>query len=31
MSPAETTAFIHDEQRKWAPILQQIGRKPANP
>lgn len=28
MSPAETMAFIHDEQRKWAPILQQIGRTP---
>ena len=28
MSPAEVTAFIHGEQRKWAPILQQIGRGP---
>ena len=28
MSPAEATAFIHGEQRKWAPILQQIGRGP---
>ena len=27
MSPAEVTAFIHGEQRMWAPILQQIGRK----
>ena len=27
MSPAEVTAFIHGEQRTWAPILQQIGRK----
>jgi tripartite-type tricarboxylate transporter receptor subunit TctC len=24
MSPAEVTEFIHAEQRKWAPILQQI-------
>jgi tripartite-type tricarboxylate transporter receptor subunit TctC len=28
MSPAEATAFIHGEQRMWAPILQQIGRTP---
>jgi tripartite-type tricarboxylate transporter receptor subunit TctC len=27
MSPAEVTDFIHGEQRMWAPILQQIGRK----
>jgi tripartite-type tricarboxylate transporter receptor subunit TctC len=25
MSPAETLAFIHNEQHKWAPILAQIG------
>jgi tripartite-type tricarboxylate transporter receptor subunit TctC len=25
MSPEETLAFIHAEQTKWAPILQQIG------
>ncbi len=24
LSPAETLAFIHSEQQKWAPILQQI-------
>jgi tripartite-type tricarboxylate transporter receptor subunit TctC len=24
MSPAEVTAFIHDEQQKWKPILEQI-------
>ena len=28
MSPAEVTDFIHGEQRKWAPILKQIGRTP---
>ena len=28
MSPAEVTAFIQGEQRKWAPILQQIGSAP---
>ena len=28
MSPAETTAFIHEEQRKWGPILRQIGGAP---
>jgi tripartite-type tricarboxylate transporter receptor subunit TctC len=26
MSPEETLAFIHREQKKWAPILAQIGR-----
>jgi tripartite-type tricarboxylate transporter receptor subunit TctC len=26
MSPAEVTAFIHDEQQKWKPILEQIAR-----
>ena len=25
MSPQETLAFIHGEQKKWAPILAQIG------
>jgi tripartite-type tricarboxylate transporter receptor subunit TctC len=25
MSPAETLDFIHNEQKKWAPILAQIG------
>ncbi|MGA8612712.1 MAG: tripartite tricarboxylate transporter substrate binding protein [Xanthobacteraceae bacterium] len=25
MSPAETLAFIQDEQEKWAPIVKQIG------
>jgi tripartite-type tricarboxylate transporter receptor subunit TctC len=25
MSPAETLAFIQDEQKKWAPIVKQIG------
>jgi tripartite-type tricarboxylate transporter receptor subunit TctC len=25
MSPEETLAFIHNEQKKWAPILAQIG------
>jgi tripartite-type tricarboxylate transporter receptor subunit TctC len=25
MSPAETLAFIEDEQKKWAPIVDQIG------
>jgi tripartite-type tricarboxylate transporter receptor subunit TctC len=24
MSPAETLAFIHREQQKWAPIVEQI-------
>jgi len=28
MSPADVTAFIQGEQRKWAPILQQIGSAP---
>jgi tripartite-type tricarboxylate transporter receptor subunit TctC len=28
MSPPEVTAFIQGEQRKWAPILQQIGSAP---
>ena len=28
MSPAEVTAFVQSEQRKWAPILQQIGSAP---
>jgi tripartite-type tricarboxylate transporter receptor subunit TctC len=23
-SPAETLAFVHSEQRKWAPIVQRI-------
>jgi tripartite-type tricarboxylate transporter receptor subunit TctC len=26
MSPEETLTFIHSEQKKWAPILAQIGR-----
>jgi tripartite-type tricarboxylate transporter receptor subunit TctC len=25
MSPEETLAFIHGEQKKWAPILTQLG------
>ena len=28
MSPADTLAFIQNEQRTWAPILKQIGRTP---
>jgi hypothetical protein len=24
MSPAETTAFTQDEQRKWKPVLERI-------
>jgi tripartite-type tricarboxylate transporter receptor subunit TctC len=28
LSPAETMALIHEEQRKWEPLLQQIGRAP---
>jgi tripartite-type tricarboxylate transporter receptor subunit TctC len=27
LSPAETTAFIHTEQQKWAPILDKIRRQ----
>lgn len=28
MSPAEVTAFIQDQQRQWAPVLQQLAAKP---
>ncbi|HZR59984.1 MAG TPA: tripartite tricarboxylate transporter substrate binding protein [Xanthobacteraceae bacterium] len=28
MSPADTLAFIQNEQKTWAPILKQIGRTP---
>jgi tripartite-type tricarboxylate transporter receptor subunit TctC len=28
MSPAEVTAFIHDQQQQWSPVLRQIAAKP---
>jgi len=28
MSPAEVTAFIHDQQHQWGPVLQQLAAKP---
>ena len=28
MSPAEVTAFIHDQQQQWGPVLQQLAAKP---
>jgi len=28
MGPAETTAFVHGEQRMWKPVLEQIARRP---
>jgi tripartite-type tricarboxylate transporter receptor subunit TctC len=28
MSPTEVTAFIQDQQRQWAPVLQQLATKP---
>jgi tripartite-type tricarboxylate transporter receptor subunit TctC len=28
MSPAEVTAFIHDQQQQWSPVLQQLAAKP---
>jgi len=28
MAPAEVTAFIHDQQQQWGPVLQQLAAKP---
>jgi hypothetical protein len=28
MSPAETSAFTQDEQRKWKPVLERIYDQP---
>jgi len=28
MSPAEVTAFIHDQQQQWSPVLRQLAAQP---